>query len=60
MSIKLSHQFLRSKRASGDGSYILQNAYQYYYVGSLFLGANHQPIPLIWDTGSEWLVVESY
>ena len=60
ISIKLTHQHLRSKGAVADGSYYLLNAYEYYYVGALYLGGDHQPIPLIWDTGSEWLVVASY
>ena len=51
---------MERKSTEADGSYYLLNAYEYYYVGALYLGGDHQPIPLIWDTGSEWLVVASY
>lgn len=51
---------MERKGTEADGSYYLLNAYEYYYVGALYLGGDHQPIPLIWDTGSEWLVVASY
>jgi len=61
ISIRLKHELLNVQKlgSTGDGSYELYNVYEYYYIGQLFLGSAYQFIPLIWDTGSEWFVIES-
>ncbi len=40
--------------------YGLTNMFDYYYVGNLFMGDTNEKIRVIWDTGSEWLVIQSY
>lgn len=29
------------------------------YVGPLYMGENQEPVQVVWDTGSDWLVVAS-
>jgi hypothetical protein len=36
----------------------LVNKTNYYYVGTLFLGVHKEHVPVIWDTGSGWMLVQ--
>ena len=31
-----------------------------YYEGTIYMGPYKQPLSVVWDTGSDWLVVASY
>jgi len=35
----------------------LTNFWNFYYVGNLYMGANLDQARVVWDTGSEWLVL---
>lgn len=35
----------------------LTNYWDFYYVGNLYVGSNLEKLRIIWDTGSEWLVI---
>ena len=43
---------------SVDHSQSLSNYYNYYYYGSVYLGSKRTQINTVWDTGSNWFVVE--
>ena len=37
---------------AGDNTYRIDNKYNYYYVGKLYMGTSKTEIPVHWDTGS--------
>ena len=34
------------------------NSYDVIYTGKLYMGTTRKPVNLIWDTGTDWTVVE--
>ena len=47
-------------RLRGSNSRVMQrNDYNIQYVGPLYMGDNMQKVMVVWDSGSEWLVVDS-
>ncbi len=37
----------------------MKNAFDYSYSGPVYMGTNSQPIEVVYDTGSDWLCIES-
>jgi hypothetical protein len=37
----------------------MANYYDLFYTGEVYFGANSQQLHVIWDTGSDWTMVES-
>ena len=38
----------------------LSNYYNYYYYGTVYMGSEKEEVSTVWDTGSDWSVVEVY
>jgi hypothetical protein len=41
-----------------DSSVYISNNQNLEYTGAILLGEDMQPLEVVWDTGSSWLVVE--
>ena len=53
---QLAHRYLRL--GSPDATNTLINTNNLMYAGTVYIGSNKQPLDVIFDTGSDWLVVE--
>jgi hypothetical protein len=47
-------------RQDGDSSTVQTNMENLEYMGPLYMGENQEEVEVVWDTGSDWLVVASY
>ena len=47
-------------RAAGDTTNPQENLDNLEYMGPLYMGENLEEVDVVWDTGSDWLVVASY
>ena len=60
MSLKLEKVEPPRTTTAYDTDYSLFNYSDFYYVGNLYMGDGLNQLRVIWDTGSEWLVITSY
>ena len=56
---RFKEQFSSSILGS-DYNIPLINYYNYYYYGQVYMGSEMTEISAVWDTGSDWYVVEVY
>jgi hypothetical protein len=47
--------FISDKR---DSQIIMGNNHNLEYTGTILIGGDMQPLEVVWDTGSSWLIVE--
>jgi hypothetical protein len=38
---------------------MLKNAFDFSYAGPIYMGSNGEPVQVVYDTGSDWLCVET-
>ena len=36
----------------------LDNSFNIYYTGNVYMGSNQEVIPVVYDTGSDWLLLQ--
>ena len=58
MKQQANEKFGATNHRIGSTKVATTYGFDYLYKGSLFIGANHQEMSLIIDTGSDWLVIE--
>lgn len=59
MRLKKRSSIRRKKLRSASTTLPQQNNDNLEYVGQLWMGENNEPVNVVWDTGSDWLVVAS-
>ena len=58
MKTKLSKN-LRANNGDANTKVLFKNYYNMYYTGPIYIGANLQQMDVIWDTGSDNLIIPS-
>jgi hypothetical protein len=57
--LRMEEKRLGHPLVGGDVSIDLTNYANYQYTGPLWMGSNRQRVDVIYDTGSDWLVLDT-
>ena len=56
---RLGDQRPKLQQSDLAATLVLENAFDYSYAGEIFVGSKGQSLKVVYDTGSDWLCLES-